>query len=61
VYIEMPGWQQSTIGLKSWDQLPPQAVAYLRKLEEFCGVPIDIVSTGPDRGETILLRHPFDI
>ncbi len=60
VYIEMPGWQQSTIGLKSWDELPAQAVAYLRKLEEFCGVAIDIVSTGPDRSETILLRHPFD-
>ena len=60
VYIEMPGWQESTIGLKSWDDLPQQAVAYLRKLEDFCGVPIDIVSTGPDRSETILLRHPFD-
>jgi adenylosuccinate synthase len=60
VYIEMPGWQESTIGLKSWDELPQQAVAYLRRLEEFCGVPIDIVSTGPDRSETILLRHPFD-
>jgi adenylosuccinate synthase len=61
VYIEMPGWQQSTVGLRSWDELPDQAVAYLRKLEEFCGVPIDIVSTGPERTETILLRHPFDI
>ena len=61
VYIEMPGWQQSTFGLRSWDELPAQAVAYLRKLEEFCGVPIDIVSTGPERNETILLRHPFDI
>ena len=61
VYIEMPGWQQSTVGLRSWDELPAEAIAYLRKLEEFCGVPIDIVSTGPERTETILLRHPFDI
>jgi adenylosuccinate synthase len=60
VYIEMPGWQQSTVGLKSWDELPEAAVAYLRKLEEFCEVPIDIVSTGPDRTETIILRHPFE-
>ncbi len=60
VYIEMPGWRQSTIGLKSWDDLPDAAIAYLGKLEDYCGVPIDIVSTGPDRTETILLRHPFD-
>jgi adenylosuccinate synthase len=59
VYIEMPGWQQSTVGLKNWDELPPAAIAYLRKLEEFCEVPIDIVSTGPDRNETIVLKHPF--
>ena len=61
VYIEMPGWQDSTVGLKQWDDLPPAAVAYLRKIEEFCGVPIDIVSTGPDRSETIVLRHPFSV
>jgi len=59
VYIELPGWQESTVGLKSWDQLPATAIAYLRKIEELCGVPIDIVSTGPDRAETIVLKHPF--
>ena len=59
VYIEMPGWQDSTVGLKAWDELPPAAIAYLRKIEEICEVPIDIVSTGPDRAETIVLRHPF--
>jgi adenylosuccinate synthase len=59
VYIEMPGWQESTVGLKQWDELPANAVAYLRKIEEICGVPIDIVSTGPDRAETIVIRHPF--
>ena len=59
VYIEMPGWQQSTVGIKDFDQLPQQAIDYLRRLEEFCEVPIDIVSTGPERTETIVLRHPF--
>ncbi len=59
VYIEMPGWSESTVGLCSWDELPGNAIAYLRKVEEICGVPIDIVSTGPDRAETIVLRHPF--
>ena len=59
VYIEMPGWQDSTVGLKSWDELPSAAIAYLKKIEEICAVPIDIVSTGPDRAETIVLRHPF--
>jgi adenylosuccinate synthase len=59
VYIEMPGWQDSTVGLKSWDELPSAAINYLKKIEEICQVPIDIVSTGPDRAETIVLRHPF--
>ncbi len=59
VYLDMPGWQQSTVGLKSWDELPGAAIDYLKKIEEICGVPIDIVSTGPDRDETIVLRHPF--
>jgi adenylosuccinate synthase len=59
VYIEMPGWQESTVGLRSWDELPAAAVDYLKKIEELCAVPIDIVSTGPDRAETIVLKHPF--
>jgi adenylosuccinate synthase len=59
IYIEMPGWQQSTVGLKSRDDLPTAAIDYLTKIEELCGVPIDIVSTGPDRAETIILKHPF--
>ncbi len=59
VYIEMPGWQESTVGLRSWEELPAAAVDYLRKVEEICEVPIDIVSTGPDRAETIVLNHPF--
>jgi len=59
VYIEMPGWQDSTVGLKRWDDLPDAAINYLKKIEEICETPIDIVSTGPDRSETIVLRHPF--
>jgi adenylosuccinate synthase len=59
VYMEMPGWQDSTVGVKSWDDLPAAAIAYLKKIEEICEVPIDIVSTGPDRAETIILNHPF--
>jgi adenylosuccinate synthase len=60
VYIEMPGWRESTIGASSRDALPEAARAYLRKVEELCETPIDIISTGPDREETIVLRHPFE-
>ena len=60
VYIEVPGWSESTVGAKNIDQLPQAARDYLNKVEELCGAPIDIVSTGPDRAETIVLRHPFD-
>jgi adenylosuccinate synthase len=60
VYIEMPGWKTSTVGATSRDQLPEAARTYLRKVEELCETPIDIISTGPDRDETIVMRHPFD-
>ncbi len=60
VYEEIPGWQASTVGLKSYDALPENARAYLKRIEEIVGVPVDIVSTGPDREETIVLRNPFE-
>ena len=60
VYIEMPGWKASTVGIKSADELPEAARNYLDKIEALCETPIDIISTGPDREETIVLRHPFD-
>lgn len=60
VYEEMPGWQQSTVGVQSYDELPENACAYLRRIEEIVGVPVDIISTGPDREETIILRNPFE-
>jgi adenylosuccinate synthase len=59
VYIEMPGWSTSTVGVKSYNDLPEAAKNYLQKVEELCATPIDIISTGPDREETIVLRHPF--
>jgi adenylosuccinate synthase len=61
VYEEMPGWQENTFGVQSMDQLPPNAIAYIHRLEILVGAPVDIISTGPDRVETIVLRHPFDI
>ncbi len=60
IYEEMPGWTDSTVGVKTWDGLPKAAQNYLRRIEEICEVPVDIVSTGPDRDETIVLRHPFE-
>jgi adenylosuccinate synthase len=58
-YEEMPGWQESTVGVKSQDGLPKAARDYLAQIEKLTGVPIDLISTGPDREETIVLRHPF--
>lgn len=59
VYEEMPGWSENTFGVKSLDDLPQAARDYISRLEQLVGAPIDIISTGPDRVETILLRHPF--
>jgi adenylosuccinate synthase len=59
VYEEMPGWTTSTAGVKSFDALNTQARAYLQRLEQVVGCPIALVSTGPDRDETILVQHPF--
>jgi adenylosuccinate synthase len=60
VYEEYPGWSESTVGKTSFEALPANAQAYLRRLESLVGVPLDVISTGPDRDETIMLRHPFD-
>lgn len=59
VYEEMPGWSESTVGAKSLDQLPQNAREYIAYIEQRLNVPVDIISTGPDREETIVLRHPF--
>jgi adenylosuccinate synthase len=60
VYEEMPGWRESTVGVKSNDGLPRAARDYLARIEALCGVPVDMISTGPERDETIVRRHPFD-
>ncbi|HEY4448548.1 MAG TPA: adenylosuccinate synthase [Steroidobacteraceae bacterium] len=59
VYEEMPGWRESTVGVTDYEALPENARRYLERLEALVRVPIDMISTGPDREETILLRHPF--
>jgi adenylosuccinate synthase len=60
IYEEHPGWKESTVGVKSFDELPKNARSYLRRLEALVEAPIAIISTGPDREETIVLRHPFE-
>jgi adenylosuccinate synthase len=59
VYEEMPGWSEQTYGVTEFDKLPQAAKNYIKRLEELTGVPVDIISTGPDRAETMVLRHPF--
>ena len=59
IYEEMPGWTETTVGVQSLEALPANARAYVKRIEQLVGVPIDMVSTGPDREETIVLRHPF--
>ena len=59
IYETLPGWNENTFGLNRWEDLPKNAQAYLKRLEQLCDVPVDIVSTGPERDETIGLRHPF--
>ncbi|NWG86922.1 MAG: adenylosuccinate synthase [Hydrogenophilaceae bacterium] len=60
VYEDWSGWTESTVGVKHFADLPAKDQAYLNRMEELCGVPIDIISTGPDREETIVKRHPFE-
>ncbi|MFK8046816.1 MAG: adenylosuccinate synthase [Halioglobus sp.] len=59
VYKDVPGWKESTFGAKALEELPQAARHYIQTLETIVGAPIDIISTGPDRVETIVLRHPF--
>jgi adenylosuccinate synthase len=59
IYESMPGWQESTFGATSVEQLPEAARNYIKRIETLLDVPVDIISTGPDRNETMILRHPF--
>ena len=60
IYEDLPGWKESTFGVNVLEKLPENAQRYLKRIEEICAVPIDVISTGPDRDETIVLRHPFE-
>ncbi|ULJ63543.1 adenylosuccinate synthase [Wielerella bovis] len=60
IYETLDGWTESTFGVKSYDALPENAKKYLKRIEEVCGAPVAIISTGPDREETILIQHPFE-
>ncbi|CAM3567014.1 adenylosuccinate synthase [Yersinia entomophaga] len=60
IYEVMPGWSEKTFGVKKYEQLPQAALNYIKRVEELTGVPVDIISTGPDRDETMILRDPFD-
>ena len=59
VYETMPGWTESTVGVRNFDSLPGNARAYLRRIEALTGTPIAMVSTGPDREDTIVASNPF--
>ena len=59
IYEDWPGWNESTVGVKRYDGLPKAACNYLERIQELLGVSVDMISTGPDREETIVLRHPF--
>ncbi|MFO7705589.1 MAG: adenylosuccinate synthetase, partial [Halopseudomonas sp.] len=59
VYEDVPGWSESTLGAQTLEQLPANARAYIKRIEELVGAPVDIISTGPDRNETIILRKIF--
>ena len=59
IYIDMPGWQESTVGIQDYEELPANAKAYLKKIEKVVATPIDLISTGPEREENIILHHLF--
>ncbi|EJD6048169.1 MULTISPECIES: adenylosuccinate synthase [Providencia] len=61
VYESMPGWKETTFGVKQRELLPQAALNYIKRVEELTGIPVDIISTGPDRSETMILRDPFDV
>jgi adenylosuccinate synthase len=59
IYETLPGWTETSVGVTRYEDLPPNAVRYLKRIEEATGVPIHVVSTSPDRDHTILIRHPY--
>jgi adenylosuccinate synthase len=61
IYEELPGWQGSTAGARSWADLPAEAVKYVRRIEELIDCPVALLSTSPERDDTILVTDPFAI
>ena len=60
VYEEIEGWRGSTAGARSWAELPAQAIKYVRRIEELIGAPVALLSTSPERDDTILVQNPFE-
>ncbi|AHF03742.1 adenylosuccinate synthetase [Marichromatium purpuratum 984] len=60
-YLDLPGWSDSTVGAESYEALPENARRYIETIEQLSGLPVDLVSTGPDRVQTLIRRHPFDV
>ena len=60
IYESMPGWKTSTRGITSYDDLPVQAKNYLKRIEEICQIPVSMISLGPERHETIVIKNPFE-
>ena len=60
IYEEMPGWSGSTCGARSWAELPANAVKYIRRVEKLTKLPVTLLSTSPERDDTILVRDPFE-
>jgi adenylosuccinate synthase len=60
VYETIEGWSGSTAGARTWGELPAQAIKYVRRIEELIGAPVAVLSTSPERDDTILVRNPFE-
>ena len=60
IYETLPGWNESTVGARSWVDLPPNAIKYVRRIEELVDCPLALVSTSPEREDTILVKDPFE-
>jgi adenylosuccinate synthase len=61
IYEELPGWTENTYGCTQRELLPAAALGYIQRIETLMGVPVDIISTGPDRNDTIVLRNPYSV
>ena len=60
VYVTLEGWKESTVGARKWADLPAQAIKYVRQVEELIGAPVALLSTSPERDDTILVTDPFE-